>query len=76
MTRRQGGRRTLVLTVASAPRFCRVCDGAGTVRLVALPDLTGGGQVTCPHCRPEPGRAPIPIYAYVLREDRPRGDAA
>lgn len=69
-----GGRRTLVLTVASLPRFCQVCSDDRAIRIVVFPGLAmhGGGVVTCPHCSPEPGRSAVPIYLYPLRADRPR----
>lgn len=66
------------VVLASLPPCCTVCDSLRRVRLVALPGLPvrGGGYATCPHCAPERGHSPLPIYSYVLREDQPRGDAA
>lgn len=65
----QGGRRTLVLL--SAPHCCAVCSGTRRVRLVALPGLTGGGPMACPHCcNPR-----LPVVHLPARRDLPRGAA-
>ncbi len=71
------GSRHRSVTLASAPRFCRVCDDSRSVRIVDFPGLAmhGGGEATCPHCSPEPGRAPIPIYAYPILIETPKGAA-
>ncbi len=56
----RGGRRTLVLTTASAPRFC-ACAGERRMQLVSLHGMRATGVTRCPHCDPEPGRHSIEI---------------
>lgn len=75
------GSRHRSITLASAPRFCRVCADDRAVAVVRLldPDIAGAGRARCPHCSPcrSQGETALPIYDYVLREDHPRnGDAA
>jgi hypothetical protein len=54
------GRRIAI--VASAPRFCGVCEGSGFLRVVALLDIPAVGWVApCVHCAPRAGVKPIEV---------------
>jgi len=50
---RTGTRHRAYTVVASLPRFCDVCSGAGQVRLRAADDPDARWDVfPCPHCGP------------------------
>lgn len=59
-----------VLVVASAPRWCPVCEGERAVRLVRLDRARGAGRARCPHCVSR-----LPVLHLPYRPDHPRGSA-
>lgn len=66
----------MTAVAASLARYCVLCGSRRVVvQVVRARRIHGGGVVRCPHCNPEPGRSPLPIYLYPLRDDYPRGAA-
>lgn len=62
------GQRALVLL--SLPQLCQLCEGKRVVGLVQLLGFPAVGRIRCPHCDPEPGREPVPLFPTPHRTDR------